>query len=157
MGPTNCKRKKKIEVGRHKTVSHGPEKQGSMISTNQKLRNFSKLESNRDWIDRYKWRNEATTNKKLKKQKKFMQEKNTTKIKSIPDILQSRSQQIQITGRISGAVVREINVWICIQEKLGCPTLSNQGHDCLPQEDTCCECQDQAAKQNRGWSNSNPP
>ena len=81
-------RGKKIEVGKHKTVSYGPEKQGRMISRNQKLRNFSKLKSNGDWIGGYKWRKEARADKKLKeKHKKFMQEKNTTKIKLIPEIL----------------------------------------------------------------------
>ena len=48
------KRKKKIEAGKHETVSYGPEKQGRMISRNQKLRNFSKLKSNGDWISGYK-------------------------------------------------------------------------------------------------------
>lgn len=62
-----------------------------------------------------------------------MQEKNTTKIKSIPEILQPKSQQMQITGRISGNAVREMNVWNCIQEELDYPTLSNWDRHCLPQ------------------------
>ena len=151
---------KKIEVGKHKTVSHGPEKRGRVISTSQKLRNFSKLKSNGDWIGGYRWRKEARANKKLKeKQKKFMQEKNTTKIKLILEILQPKSQQMQIRGRISGNAIREMNVRNCIQQEVDYPTLSNWvteiGIACL--EDTCCECQDWAAKQNRGWNNSNPP
>ena len=47
-------KEKKIEVGKHKTVSHGPEKRGRVISTSQKLRNFSKLKSNGDWIGGYR-------------------------------------------------------------------------------------------------------
>lgn len=63
-----------------------PEKQGRIISTNQKLGDFSKLESNWDWIGGYKWRKEAIANKKLKnKQKKIMWEIITPKIKSIPE------------------------------------------------------------------------
>lgn len=111
------------------------------------LRNFSKLKSNGDWIGGYKWKKEARADKKLKeKQKKFMQEKNTTKIKLIPEILQPKSQQMQITGKISGNAVREMNVRNCIQEELDYPTLSNWDRHCLPQEDTCCECRVWAAK-----------
>lgn len=49
---------------------------------------------------------------------------------------------MQITGRISETVVREIKVWNYIQKKLGCPTLSSRDHHCSPQEDIWCDCQD---------------
>lgn len=71
------------------------------------------------------------------------------KMRSIPEILQTQSQQIQIMGKIAGTAVRKFHVQNRITEKLGYPTLSSIDHQCLPQEDILCEGQDWAAKQKR--------